>query len=412
MDVDPPAPPVLAASLSNTPSHPLPSASSGAPSLHSLLGIPKPKLVDANIDLDEMLLMDLIDDAPMKPLAVKKQTFEVPKHTPKPPASAPPSSNMPNLPRPPGSQPAAKTLPNHHSSHSDGDGKDAFECPECHKGFAKKSALDRHSLVHAEVKPYKCDKCEKSFMRGDSLAEHKNSAHGEGSRPFQCDKCPRDFVSAKRLREHKRSHERPHACSKCARTFSQRHHLVQHELTHDESRQFECPECHVHFAKERMLKSHMTAHSEDRPHECDVCHKRFKDKRHLKDHHYLHEEPSKWRCNRCEQVFQTRSRLGHHKCPMVAETEMVVCTQPGCDKKFDKQTKLNRHLRMVHQIAVEKKKRDRSAKTEGGEEEDSVSSSDLSSSSSLSDLSLSSLISEGSDDESDKASKPSEEKKD
>ena len=47
-----------------------------------------------------------------------------------------------------------------------------LSCLICHKGFARKDSLIRHSLLHDNEKSYECSSCDKSFKRKDNLVCH------------------------------------------------------------------------------------------------------------------------------------------------------------------------------------------------------------------------------------------------
>ena len=47
-----------------------------------------------------------------------------------------------------------------------------FQCDKCHKGFKCKSWLEKHALVHSNLRPYKCMICSRRFKRNYDLTKH------------------------------------------------------------------------------------------------------------------------------------------------------------------------------------------------------------------------------------------------
>ncbi|KAL0090098.1 hypothetical protein J3Q64DRAFT_1636945 [Phycomyces blakesleeanus] len=47
-----------------------------------------------------------------------------------------------------------------------------YQCHDCHRAFARKHDLQRHSRVHTGLKPYSCAGCKKAFARTDALKRH------------------------------------------------------------------------------------------------------------------------------------------------------------------------------------------------------------------------------------------------
>ena len=70
--------------------------------------------------------------------------------------------------------------------------KKPFRCEICDKIFVKECNLKMYTLsVHEKKKPYKCECCEMLFSQKYHLTRHVALVH-DGKKPFQCSIC--DFI--------------------------------------------------------------------------------------------------------------------------------------------------------------------------------------------------------------------------
>ena len=60
------------------------------------------------------------------------------------------------------------------------------ECEICHKKFRTPRELTSHSIIHTELKPFKCAACDRSFNNCGSLSRHRSSQHGAYEAVFTC----------------------------------------------------------------------------------------------------------------------------------------------------------------------------------------------------------------------------------
>ena len=105
----------------------------------------------------------------------------------------------------------------HMSIHSN----DKFACGQCNRVFGKESTLQKHvSIVHEGVKMYKCEFCSKDFTTKAMLKLHIETQHEIET--VACHLCGKTFNHAKYLKSHIETvHEekKPYKCDKCGKSF-------------------------------------------------------------------------------------------------------------------------------------------------------------------------------------------------
>ncbi|XP_029724064.2 zinc finger protein 454 [Aedes albopictus] len=116
-------------------------------------------------------------------------------------------------------------------------------------------------------------------------------------KPFKCDLCQKRFLKKRRLDFHTRyiHGAKSHICPICERPFRFRHHMLDHTRTHLSPH-------------ERQQMGDQNA----RPFECDVCHKTFKIQKALYHHKRYRHGPKNHACQLCGFQFALASRLAKH----------------------------------------------------------------------------------------------------
>lgn len=190
------------------------------------------------------------------------------------------------------------------------------KCPDCGKLFRSRTAFRSHVLTnHGSNMPVVCDICGSGFLRKSQLNHHKERWHGENSRNkgalerYKCDHCERFFMrNQDRIRHEQIIHhiEVPEKlptvwegrkgnfpCSKCDRKFpSMKTMRIHFSLKHpDVAVRFKCNVCSKLYKHKQSLRDHMLNHTGELPFHCadEQCNERFIRKkdydRHMQDFH-------------------------------------------------------------------------------------------------------------------------------
>ena len=134
---------------------------------------------------------------------------------------------------------------------------------------------------------------------------------------FKCDICEKTYIKIQSLRIHfikQHQYIREHQCTFCLLRFSRNHTLITH-VRRKHLTCFECDICENIFKKARYLKLHLkNAHGlGQHKFYCEFCEKRFYEKgkmiRHIKKIHALVESE----CQRCFRIFSNKDELMDHK---------------------------------------------------------------------------------------------------
>ncbi|XP_045539760.1 gastrula zinc finger protein XlCGF26.1 [Papilio machaon] len=163
--------------------------------------------------------------------------------------------------------------------------KKTIVCNECGKAFKSPSQLKAHSLKHSSEKKFYCVECDKSFKSENTLKQHlKLTARHVNPSELQylCTQCDRRFGIKRDLERHmNRIHLniRPYKCDLCEKAFNNSWCVKKHKkISHEGYKRpyiFPCTMCDKIFDQKSILKSHIRTHTGERPFQCTICPAKF-----------------------------------------------------------------------------------------------------------------------------------------
>ncbi|XP_018417813.1 PREDICTED: zinc finger protein 131 isoform X2 [Nanorana parkeri] len=186
------------------------------------------------------------------------------------------------------------------SKYRQGERKRQFQEDSANESDAGKQ---EHMKTHT-ADNYKCEICNKSYVREVAWKQHLTCYHLDES------------GAAKRPKPGKKIH----VCQYCEKQFDHFGHFKEHLRKHTGEKPFECPNCHEHFARNSTLKCHLSAcqygvgakKGRKKLYECQVCNSVFNCWDQFKDHLVLHTGDKPNHCTICDLWFMQGSELRKH----------------------------------------------------------------------------------------------------
>uniref|UniRef100_A0A0N5D4K4 Zinc finger protein n=1 Tax=Thelazia callipaeda TaxID=103827 RepID=A0A0N5D4K4_THECL len=136
------------------------------------------------------------------------------------------------------------------------------KCETCQKEFLSPSLLREHIVVkHLNLRPFKCSKCSAVFGRQGCLRRHDMMRHLNHVYTCPYNYCTHaGFKCSKALAAHIRSvhtHVRPFKCDQCDKSFVRRNDLRVHADIHNTSQIYACKTCQQTFQRRIQLQKHI-----------------------------------------------------------------------------------------------------------------------------------------------------------
>ncbi|KAG8223346.1 hypothetical protein J437_LFUL001224 [Ladona fulva] len=247
-------------------------------------------------------------------------------------------------------------LAEHPSYNADMLAKKPHKCNVCGKGFPKHCRLVQHMAVHSTVpRQSSCDECGKYFPSPELLDIHKKTHEtkepSSGKDPLICGVCQRVFTKRSRLKRHMLLHEsQSFPCNKCPKTFISRELLAEHQSIHsvEEEQGVSCTACGRVFTNKGRLKQHVAVHTKSGFVSCDNCFKVFANKQVLEMHAQTCANPNE-SSSSSQPATSSKSALT----PPPPPSGFASCA--SCSKAFPTKNLLTEHEKTCVGLTVVKK---------------------------------------------------------
>ena len=145
-----------------------------------------------------------------------------------------------------------------------------YQCSKCDMSYITNSDLISHMAMHIDKESFTCTVCEKSFLSNDEFSNHM-VIHTGNFMVNITDNREIPFSKQNDLRNHisPPTSEKPYKCEKCEKSFSEESTLLSHQLTTHNYRIHNCSGC------ENASIQMSLCNCNDKPHQCKRCEKIF-----------------------------------------------------------------------------------------------------------------------------------------
>lgn len=189
-----------------------------------------------------------------------------------------------------------------------------FKCEECGKEFIKQRELRIHYATHTKQYFNHCSECSYSCSRKDILELHIKKYHTKQEKEVKCPKCDYTCFNHTQLNRHSVVHTdmRYFSCDLCDYVCRKKFTLQEHQVKEHNTKcinadsKAKCDKCEYVAVDKRELSRHSVIHTGDNFLRCEHCQYVCRGKKTLKNHQLKEHKDkgsnSKLRCNKCDYI--------------------------------------------------------------------------------------------------------------
>nr|ACI49121.1 hypothetical protein Cbre_JD14.009 [Caenorhabditis brenneri] len=249
-----------------------------------------------------------------------------------------------------------------------------LKCSMCDKVFTRVSHLQRHQMIHLNVRNYACCFCDEKFVQKAHLTRHVTRKHADDAgievKWIACNKCGHLFKTPYEVKVHKRTVHELHRCKKCKKVIEAGNDGLRQHHIRCRNKEKVCEHCQASFDRPADLAVHQISCLKKVAFMCTPCSSFFKQRveldRHIKKFHFR-----SIKCSKCEYTSEAPLQNSRH----VLECQKLVicgyCNEKNPDKDHIEQFHWKKLKRAFPRRVAEKVK-----KKEKAVEKDIPSTSD------------------------------------